>query len=95
MTTARYAALVSEFGLKLHEVMELSPRQINDFYFHKRKEDGTLDVPRAPEVGDRRARLHMLLALIEGGFVKASPEDLAKLKGMQDGLGRGPDKAGE
>lgn len=78
MTTAKYAALV-EKGLKLSEIKELTPRQIYDIYFHRRDKEGKLVLPKASD--KTSPNLAILLAMIEAGRAKASPEVVEKIRG--------------
>ncbi len=78
--------MLAERGLKLHEILELSPRQIASVYFHPRKEDGTVVAPEAQSTGV--GRLHQLMGLIDAGMVKCDPEQVAELKRrIADGSG--------
>lgn len=74
---------MKEFGLKLHEIYELSPRQIAEVYFHPRDKDGAVVVPEpttpiAPPSGP--GRYQQLLEMIRGGLVKATAEQIAELQ---------------
>lgn len=47
MIRARYAALLDR-GLTKEQIADLTPRQINEFYFHPRDKDGAILEPKAP-----------------------------------------------
>lgn len=80
--TAKYAVLATEYGLHLDEILGLSPRQREEVYFHPRKEDGTIKAPATAAPG---SKLQQLLALVESGLVKATPEQVAALRAKLDG----------
>jgi hypothetical protein len=88
--TARYAAL-AEMGVTLDRILRLTPRQIVEIYFHERDQEGRLVTPTVASDASRYAQLS---ALIAAGFVKASPEDKAKLQGLMDDGRRAAGEAG-
>ncbi len=78
--TARFAALVSEFGLTLPQILELTPRQSEDVYFHPRDKDGGIKLPEG-SMGipiDQTARIAQLLALKDA--FRIPPEQVAELQ---------------
>lgn len=91
--TAKYAVLVSEFGLKPWEIAQLTPRQIHEVYLHPRDADGVIKVPVAVEKSatDPRARLLQLLALAP--VMNLPAEQVAELKRRLEALDNG-DAAG-
>lgn len=79
--TAKYAKLASHFGLKLHEIYDLTPRQIEEVYFHPRDQDGEIVVPKPKTVtANAAARLQQLLDMATAGHVKLPPDIKAELK---------------
>ncbi len=82
--------------LTLDGILGLSPRQIQDFFLHARKEDGSIDAPAQPIApANQGARISLLLELMKTGLVKGSDDDRAKLEGMLSGLGGGAKPATE
>ena len=81
------SVLVDKFGLRLWEIARLSDRQIADFYFAPRDENGTLIVPTKPMSKEELDRRTAPAASLE--------EELAVLDQLQahfrgsDGKGRG------
>ncbi|AWM40307.1 hypothetical protein GobsT_12240 [Gemmata obscuriglobus] len=78
--TARYAVLVNVHRLRMHEVLDLTPRQVHELYFHPRDRDGAIQLPEGAgdEPADRTARLAQLIAL--GPALGVPPEQIEELK---------------
>lgn len=84
MIAARYSVLTVDCGLTIDEVLDLSPRQINDVYFHDRDERGAPEVSAPAPATQGGGRLAALLGLIESGVVKATAEQKAELRRRLD-----------
>lgn len=78
LLTAKYAALVSDFGLRMHEIYDLTPRQIAEVYFHPRTSDGSIKVPELP-LAAGADRLSQLFAFASAVGMTVTPEQRAEL----------------
>ena len=77
--TARFAVLVSEFKLTLPQIYDLTPRQIEEIYFHPRDPDGGIKAPSEAAVpADPVAKLQQLLGL--AAALKLPAEQVEKIK---------------
>ena len=67
--------------LTLPDIYDLTPRQIQDVYLHPRDDEGAIKMPAPqPAPVDRLAAHYKVLALVEAGMAKVTPEQLVELK---------------
>ena len=50
-----FAALLDHFHLSLNEIADLTDYQIQELYFHKRDEDGSIVMPKPPRKARKQA----------------------------------------
>jgi hypothetical protein len=64
----------------MEEILDLTPRQREEVYFHPRDEKGVIRPPVSAAEHDPKARILQLIGLIQGGLIKTTPDKLAELQ---------------